>query len=952
MLAWCSVKSPEETTIQQTQSTVSNTENVTQLTTMIQEENTAVSLPQKGRSIANQDMTQHDLIALLERETLIGQMVVGTTDSVVTPSPVTTDFSSPVGTNGILGVYTFPQSIIENNPVVKQKLQHFKYLRADVEVRVIVNNSPFMAGCLGLHYAPYLFELESAYQQNVSSMGLTSLPTTMLHTEIANTMTMTMPFINERDYYDLTTTQHSFGTTILTNWGLAPAGDETIKVQVFARFVNVRVSVPTNKVISVVAEGENEQEGPITQASGMIGKLGALAGASGIPILSTIGTVTSWVSRAVGAVAGHFGWSKPLNVSHPTHVERTPAKGYTHTIGTDGSVCLGTIPDNAINSQDVNPSNDDEMVISYINSRPNIFQKLTWNKNQLFGKMIGYIFHQPIKNTGFYYGTFDYLASMFQYWRGTIDYHFKFIKTKYHMGRLIFVYYPSGNPSAELTTEMTTNYTCIVDLNEINADDIGSGEFILSIPYMASVPWTQTDDTVGVIGIYVSTPLAAPTTCADELTIWVGHSGGDSYELSVPTCAMSIVAEGGDDRANMMGSTTDTPGMQATIQCIGERVDSLRPLVKRFTPNSLNGRTPAIKVGAAEFFPHAVPNNDNSMLRQIQRLFRFHAGGHRFKAVSNTGALVQANLLDSQARLTGVSHTTMSSINNFNEVLLPHYSVNRCWATGRDPNAVPEFTTLGMRYDSYSYTGVIETEVSKVAAFPAFGVTSPWAGGDHASFLVTKINSSLDYLWLGKNPSTPTIKQYVVKTSGGDSGQVPFDGLPNANEFINIRLAEENTIPETVESIQLMWVDGPNAGKVFKTFYSTLTDHTTIRKQIATIAKADILDNQLVLDVTWTAPKEQQISLQFTSITCPGYPIQAFPGTVIPIETGDTITSLWGGNPLARYDEAKATTRYSGLAGSVTRTVNPFSTLIAGHDDFNSFFLCNPPLTRNTNSIQ
>jgi hypothetical protein len=469
---------------------------------------------------------------------------------------------------------------------------------------------------------------------------------------------------------------------------------------------------------------------------------------------------------------------------------------------------------------------------------------------------------------------------------------------------------------------------------------------------MASVPWTQTDDTVGVIGIYVSTPLAAPTTCADELIIWVGHSGGDSYELSVPTCAMSIVAEGGDDRANMMGSTTDTPGMQATIQCIGERVDSLRPLVKRFTPNSLNGRTPAIKVGAAEFFPHAVPNNDNSMLRQIQRLFRFHAGGHRFKAVSNTGALVQANLLDSQARLTGVSHTTMSSINNFNEVLLPHYSVNRCWATGRDPNAVPEFTTLGMRYDSYSYTGVIETEVSKEAVFPAFGVTSPWAGGDHASFLVTKINSSLDYLWLGKNPSTPTIKQYVVKTSGGDSGQVPFEGLPNANEFINIRLAEENTIPETVESIQLMWVDGPNAGKVFKTFYSTLTDHTTIRKQIATIAKADILDNNLVLDVTWTAPKEQQISLQFTSITCPGYPIQAFPGTVIPIETGDTITSLWGGNPLARYDEAKATTRYSGLAGSVTRTVNPFSTLIAGHDDFNSFFLCNPPLTRNTNSIQ
>eukprot|EP01084_Bolivina_argentea_P104916 187828_1 len=956
----CKLLLPEETpTTHETPDTQSTTINVTPLTTMIQTETTEVSLPQKGRSIANEDSTIHDLINIVERETLIDEFIIASTDSTVTTNPVPFVFPNILDMNGIKGTYSFPQSILDKNKVIRSKIENFKYMRADVEIRVLINNNPFMAGMLGLHYAPYLFEIQDSYQQNLSAMGLTSLPTTFLNTELANTMTMRMPFINERDYFDLTATQHSFGTTVLTNWGIAKSENSTIKVQVYARFVNTKLLVPTNKGLSYDSEylitaqsGENEYEGPITQASGAIGKLGSLAGQSGIPVISTIGKVTSWVSRAVGAVAGHFGWSKPVNLSHPQHVERTPGKGYTHTLGTDGSVSLGTIPDNSIDCQDANPSTEDEMVISSIISRPNYFQKMTWSKSDTFGAEIGHTYHSPNKQVNYFWGTFSYVCAMFQYWRGTIRYHFRFIKTKYHMGRLIFVYFPSGVPSSKLTTEITTNYTCIVDLNEINSDDLGSGEFTLDIPYMASTPWSVVDgrggnSTIGVLGVYVSVPLDAPTTCSDSIDIWVGHSGTDSFELAIPTSNLQIVAQAGDERTNTMGTCSESPDMNATVQCIGERVDSLRPLVKRFTPNSFNGRIPALKAGVAEFYPQEISNNDNSLLRQIQRLFRFHAGGHRFKAIANEGAIVKASLLTPEAAYTGVSHITQSSINNFNEVILPHYSINRCWTTGRDPTVVPEFSTLGLRFDSFTYKPIIENSVNINAAFPTIGITEAWAGGETASFLTTRI-PGLEYTYVGKNKTDTAITSFLMETTGSDVAYTTLTSaqLPPTGTTRIYRLGEENLIGADIIAIQLIWKNGPNAGTIFKTLYSTGLNHTAIEDQVMAIKDTDLEGYDLDLEVSWTTSADHSKSIQLTYFDIEDSPIYIVPGTVIPVETGDTICTLWTGETSARLASADPNTRIRGVEGSVEQQVNPFATLIAGHDDFTSFFLCNPPLSK------
>lgn len=924
---------------------------------MIQEEVTDVQLLQRGCSIANQDMTIHDFKNMVERETLIDSFVISPTDRVVQPTPGTFDFDDLVGSDGIVGVYQFPQAIINKNPVVREKLQHFKFFRSDVEIRILVNNDPFMAGMLGMHYAPYLMELEDSYQQNLSVQGLTSLPTTFLHTELANTATMTMPFINERDYFDLTQSQHSFGTTVITNWGVLPSDNNTIKVQVYARFVNSHASVPTNHTILIAQGGtENENEGPVTQASGLIGSLGTLAGNSGIPIISTIGSITSWVSRAVGAVASQFGWSKPINVSHPMHVERTPAKGYTHTMGTDGSVCLGTIPDNAIDSRDTNPNNEDEMVISHITMRTNIFQRIKWDKGDEFDELIGSWRHEPNKaQTTGHMGTFDYVSGLFQYWRGTVDYHIKFIKTQFHKGRLIFVYFPNDSPIPnKLTTEISTNYTCIIDLNEMNDAYRGSGEFVVSVPFMHSVPWMlvnhkRDDPYIGTIGVYVSVPLSCPSTCADYTMMWVGHSGGKSYELAIPKCSYEIVpskpliAQGGDDRSVMFGSSIDSAGMHATIQCIGERVDSLRPLVKRFTPNSIDGRKPALTAGTAQFYPQAVPDNDNSILRQIQRLFRFHAGGHRFKSISTSDAIVQSNLIDPQSRFTGISHTTMSSINNFNEIVLPHYSVNRCWATGRNPRVVPEFTTMGVRYDSYSYPGVVNQRINVDASFPALVKTDAWEGDNTGSLLITRIDGE-DSIFLGFNPEATKIQPYQFSVTNGDSHCELLTIGPDVGKSMNIRIAEENTISDSVHSIYLITRTGSSDTPPLKVLYSKHEDHTDIRDRVCTLTSSDDAFDVNIC-ITWTIPGDHTQSVQLTYFQF-DKSVEVYAGSKLSLHKGDVVTTLWGGDPNAVLDKALERVAYRGIEGSVQQVAHPFATMIAGHDDFNSFFLCNPPLTK------
>ena len=53
-----------------------------------------------------------------------------------------------------------------------------------------------------------------------------------------------------------------------------------------------------------------------------------------------------------------------------------------------------------------------------------------------------------------------YCASMFAYWRGSVDFVFKFVKTDFHSGRLMFVFNPGGSVADWARTYIKRRYHC------------------------------------------------------------------------------------------------------------------------------------------------------------------------------------------------------------------------------------------------------------------------------------------------------------------------------------------------------------------------------------------------------------------------------------------------------------------------------------------------------------
>ena len=143
-----------------------------------------------------------------------------------------------------------------------------------------------------------------------------------------------------------------------------------------------------------------------------------------------------------------------------------------------------------------------------------------------------------------------YLSQMFQYWRGSVEFTVKVIRSKYHRGRLLLAWDSNAtnlNQGASLGN--TNTFSTVLDLDE--ADEV-----TFSVPYIqarqfswtysvspsASVLWNTTNapsgslalgNTNGVFNVRVLNRLTAPEATSDvEILIFV--RGGPDLEMAGP----------------------------------------------------------------------------------------------------------------------------------------------------------------------------------------------------------------------------------------------------------------------------------------------------------------------------------------------------------------------------------------------------------------------------------
>jgi hypothetical protein len=469
--------------------------------------------------------------------------------------------------------FLFPEAIFQKSSQVVDKINNYQYMKADVELTIRVNATRFMVGCLMAVYTPFSYatsRFRSEANENLPS--LSTFPHVKLDVKNSSTATIKIPFASVYDSYNLSDSLNAFGAIRI--YVLSPLADAASSTRctytVTAKLQNIELAVPTSRSgpsrvldekqpIRAKAHGGKEKtQGPVTRISSGIADVAAAVATTGIPNLTIGALVVGWVARAVAGIAQIFGWSKPNIDATPSPMFNAPARGMMHGEGPEESQALAMIQDNKICSMNVTPETRDEMALGYIFERPNIFDRkiITLAESQ----PDALVYSHPVSPAQPSYtdsstltqiccGAMYYATALHRFWRGELEFTYHIVRSEFHSGRLIAVFFPETalvDVPKTLTQEMTNNINTIYQLEE--ADNAGTGdEFVFTVPYQSNQPWKLTlslldgapdmyslKTSTGSVGIYCFTEIIAPETLAQQYTIIPSVRGTRSYEVAKP----------------------------------------------------------------------------------------------------------------------------------------------------------------------------------------------------------------------------------------------------------------------------------------------------------------------------------------------------------------------------------------------------------------------------------
>nr|ULF99820.1 MAG: hypothetical protein 2 [Dicistroviridae sp.] len=354
-------------------------------------------------------------------------------------------------------------------------------------------------------------------------------------------------------------------------------------------------------------------------------------------------------------------------------------------------------------------TSSDEMALSHVLSIPNYWDRFSWpseGDGSATGAILWDNYVTPMKIKAFSTTIKDrfrtthmgYVANSHGMWRGSIVYTFKFVKTQYHSGRLRISFIPfyfnktisTGTPDVSKTIKM------IVDLRT-------STEVSFTVPYVSSRPWMYCirpesswlgeknekmyNAVTGIVRVEVLNKLVAANNVFPSIDTIVEIHGGPDLTFANPT-APSYVPYGGKLTAeaekrsqneiaqeygvlrpkaqmSMMGANEAVPRNDAQkgvhppaidthqidanwspeAHCVGEKIMSVRQLIKRFgkvdggglTLNSGDTSSIILAPFSQRIAPDAVAaTRQMAQLDYYYYLYAFWRGSMRYKLFSQT----------------------------------------------------------------------------------------------------------------------------------------------------------------------------------------------------------------------------------------------------------------------------------------------------------------------------
>lgn len=504
----------------------------------------------------------------------------------------------------------FPDAILDASDIVRDKIQNFTFLRADICVRVIVNASTFQQGKLLAYFAPFSRVVGQRAQLNEHLPAKTAFPGVVVDASTGNTGSLRIPFVSPYTHYNLTTQQGDMGNLQITVLNQLKTLSDC-SVTVFAWFENVEISVPTARpnratvtngtqpsttsdkamilklikdgVIKVKRDANTEKLSFLTPYKSQMGEdkeksmkgivtetlehvAGVARGGQMLPVIGDVFKPVEWISNSLSKVSALMGLSKPTCVSTQEKFQNVPGFGFTHSDGLDQSLTLACKQDNQLEMRgDLFGSRVDEMDIKYVCSHLNWFDTFNWTtaNDPLVNPQIKEIAVHPgicpFIQTNYNPTLLAFTSAPFQFWRGGLRFKLQAAKTAYHSGRLRISFVPSGVLAQNYNLDNA--YSWILDLRT-------SDELEFTIPYISNTQYKKvilappsaapnSSSTTGILVVEVLNQLRAPDTVEQsvELNLWI--AGASDYQLAVPDFSRYRIGNGTPTNAPPRVDTAD-----------------------------------------------------------------------------------------------------------------------------------------------------------------------------------------------------------------------------------------------------------------------------------------------------------------------------------------------------------------------------------------------------------
>ena len=513
-------------------------------------------MPATHVPISNAAQTKHSLESILSRFVVIDSFDWSSADPTLLDH-ITHD-------NILLRSHRFyevPQVIVEKSSIVREKLNNFYMMKCNVEIDVKVNSSRFMQGALLVSYYPGASRNETKYGASRALASVTSCPSRVLSLEKANAITLKVPYVYPTDYFNLAEDSLDMGRVSIDVLVPLSSSVSSCKASVIvrARMCDIEVEAATNNSVAVNPAFYHvyleEAEKKVTSLR-LLTQMGHEDGTRGFigNLASKVAGATGWISRVATHVAN--GFSKPTDAVLPQLVRHKLGRFMCNTEGKDTSVVLAQLVDNSIKPTTANPETVDEMSLEYIFQRSAITKRFAvdavdfQDKKRMFSFGVGPVPEHSISP----YATLSlssafYAAALFKFWRGSMVYTFDVVKTEYHSGRFVAVFFPGILPDdvpSNLTDEITTNYNVIYDLTAKTDDEYSTSNALVT-PFVSPHPWKRTtfvsDDgdflqdvrtVAGSVGVFAYSDLVFPDTVSSYITFMLHAKPGSDFEVAVP----------------------------------------------------------------------------------------------------------------------------------------------------------------------------------------------------------------------------------------------------------------------------------------------------------------------------------------------------------------------------------------------------------------------------------